>query len=107
MRCVERSDRARRRVHPADNGPRCVWYRWANIGPDTPHMRKKVRKIVVDDVEYAWAVQERLWPAFVLRVWRGKGDLWFEKEYDVGQPLGLTPQDVAELIRARLALGPA
>jgi hypothetical protein len=66
-------------------------------------MRKKVRTISVDGKAYAWAVEDRVWPAFVLRVWRGKGDVWFEKEFGPAGPLGpITPKDVADEIRTRL-----
>lgn len=69
-------------------------------------MRKKVRKIVVDGIEYAWAIEETLWPTLVLKVWRGKGHLWFERTFDAGVRTGpVTPRDVAELVRAQLAAG--
>jgi hypothetical protein len=69
-------------------------------------MRKKVRTISVDGKEYAWAIEDRLWPAFILRVWRGKGDVLFEKEFGPADSLGpITPKDVAHEIRARLISG--
>jgi hypothetical protein len=69
-------------------------------------MRKKVRTISVDGKEYAWAIEERLWPTFILRVWRGKGDVWFEKEFGPADSIGpVTPRDVADEIRSRLSGG--
>ena len=38
-------------------------------------MKKKFRDIVVNDIEYAWSVQEKRWPYAGLRIWsksRGK-----------------------------------
>jgi len=69
-------------------------------------MRKKIRTISVDGKEYAWAIEDLVWPAFVLRVWRGKGDVWFEKEFRSLGSLGpVTPRNVADEIRTRLMGG--
>jgi hypothetical protein len=69
-------------------------------------MRKKVRTISVDGKEYAWAVEEMIWPDCVLRVWRKKGDVWFEKEFSATDSLApVTPKGVATEIRARLIGG--
>jgi hypothetical protein len=65
-------------------------------------MRKKVRRISVDGKDYAWAIEEKLWPAFILRVWRGKGDVWFEKEFGADSRGSVTPKGVADEIRTRL-----
>ena len=71
-------------------------------------MRKKIRRISVDGNQYAWAVEERLWPDFTLRVWRGKGDVWFVKEFGAPDSLKpVTPKDVADAIRAQLDGGPS
>lgn len=67
-------------------------------------MKKKVRAITVDGVEYAWAVESRNWPNFVLKVWRGKGALWFERPFDLHDDgPSVTPQRVAAEIAERLA----
>jgi hypothetical protein len=68
-------------------------------------MRKKFRTISVDGKDYAWAIEEKLWPAFVLRVWRGKGDVWFEKQFGADSLGPVTPKDVVEEIRTRLTGG--
>jgi hypothetical protein len=64
-------------------------------------MRKKVRTISVNGRKLVWTIEEKLWPSMVLRVWRTKGDVWFEKELraDDGP---VTPKDVANEIRSRL-----
>lgn len=68
-------------------------------------MRKKIRKIVVEGAAYAWAVEELDWPSFVLRVWRSRCDLWFEKKFGPENSLTpVTPRAVAVEIQARLVM---
>lgn len=69
-------------------------------------MRKKIRPILVDGREYAWAVEETIWPARVLRVWQKKAEVWFEKDLGTTNPVAsIMPKHVAAEIRIRLLRG--
>lgn len=63
-------------------------------------MKKKIRNISVDGVDYSWVVDEVEWPELVLRVWRSKNDVLFEEHLDAhGGPV--TPSMVAAFIQQR------
>ncbi len=60
---------------------------------------KKVRKIVVDETSFHWAVQERFWPEVYLKVWfeGKKSKPWLVVEF--AQVESVTPSIVASIIR--------
>ena len=65
--------------------------------------KKKFRDIVVDDVAYAWSVNEKRWPYAGLRIWvksRGKVP-WCELDFNVAEKV-MKPSRVRELILSLL-----
>lgn len=63
-------------------------------------MKKQIRKIVVDDKEYAWNCAEfddEGYPLKVIRIWQGKNNKIFSKETQLSS---VTPKDIEKIIRS-------
>jgi hypothetical protein len=67
-------------------------------------MKKRAREISVDGHNYAWLVDEAMWPEGVLRVWKAEHPrkLWIEHRDKIIEPI--TPRLVAERIKRQLAM---
>ena len=61
-------------------------------------MKKKIRSIVVDNVNYNWVVVENDFPSATLRVWRQgeKNTLFIECSILINEPV--KPSDIAKYI---------
>lgn len=68
-------------------------------------MKKRPRRLRVDGQDYVWIVREDTWPELTLRVWKaGETDkTWLETHHR--HPHTVTPEGVADLIRAQLMAG--
>ena len=62
-------------------------------------MKKRVRKIVVDEFPYSWTVQERFWPEGYLKVWveGQKVRPWLIIEFEMLE--AVTPSVVSQIIQ--------
>ena len=62
-------------------------------------MKKKFRDIVVNDIEYAWSVQEKRWPYAGLRIWsKSRGKIpWCELDFIPAEEV-MKPRRVRDLI---------
>jgi len=64
-------------------------------------MKKKTRRIVVDNRNYTYMVSEDCWPKNILKVWKeqDKNKILLQIEVDASEPI--TPSKVAAIIRAK------